>query len=139
MLSHFFPQVEVCCDVSFGLVTWTYWRSPRHLSLTLPFMSLVNLHTRVSVCRGGNKTHLEKALSFSDFRAQSHHTACHSVRERMVLYLAMISAALPGAPQQLISEDVWRVVNSYLFQDIEEKTGTEGLSTSSFTGPERNW
>lgn len=60
------------------------------------------------------------------------------VRERRVLYSAVISAALPGAPQQLMSEDVWQVVNSYLFQDIEKKTGTEGLSIS-FTGPEANW
>lgn len=52
-------------------------------SPSLHFMSLLNLHSRVGICRNGNKTHLEKALSFSDFRAQSEH---NPVRENGVLF-----------------------------------------------------
>lgn len=49
----------------------------------LHFMSLLNLHSRVGICRNGNKTRLEKALSFSDLRAQSEHSP---VRENGVLF-----------------------------------------------------
>lgn len=72
-LFHFFHTYRWKFAVILILVTLTHWTPARHLYHTVRFMSLVSLHTRVSICRNGNKTHLEKALSFSDFRAQSEH------------------------------------------------------------------
>lgn len=87
-------------------------------------MSLLNLHTRVGICRNGNKTHLEKALSFPDFRAQSEYSP---VRENGSVQLCFLQWWL-APPQKLMFEDVWLLVNSYLFQNKEKETGAELMS-----------
>lgn len=112
-------QVEVCCDVYFNWVIPTYWRSTRRLSGTWHFMSLVTLHTRVSFCRNGSKTHLEKPLSFSDFRAHSEHGR---FRERTCHIQLWFLQWRLAPPQHWTFEDARLLVSSCIFRDPEKET-----------------
>lgn len=99
----------------------------------LHILCLVSLHTRISVCRTGNNTHLEKALSFSDFRAQSQHST-ETQRWHIQLWFLQWCLALHSSYWLKMSA-YWFILT--FFRTQRGKTGTKLMSNSSFARPEQ--